>query len=169
LLQIGFDFGSSLMDEVMQALGMVSVGNNVDSVTTSNKNPSAIAIMPDIIGCSADGNDDDSDTATETGSDSDTETETETSPTFPHKSTSLQPSGPTTPTSQDGITELGQRLPNANIRSPRGIPGFNNGNSGIIGRLSTHESVVSDKLVESDVGEVNPLRRLRQNPLMFTR
>jgi hypothetical protein len=95
------------MDEVMQALGMMSNGKSPDC-TKDDRKPALVDKMRDVVD---DSDDDSSDTATETGG-SDRENEIATTPTSP---------------SDFAAVGFAKRPPNANIRAPRGIPGINKG------------------------------------------
>lgn len=173
------------MDEVMQALGMLSVGKSPEGSADEKTN---IAGMQPSVGLTdANDNDDESDTATETGSDSgsSTETETEAGAELPQLSpqnrvpllTTSSQSNAAVPsvgiaTPGDGLAGFQQRLSNANIRSPRGIPGVDAGSLAGTSRLCANETRVVNKPTESEVNEgavvdANPLRRLRQNRMMF--
>lgn len=206
------DFGQSLMDEVMNALGMMTA--NADSLdlptsVSSPSQPTVPVVEPALPVNSAkiislennsssnhqpngedeDDGDEDSDdnTPTETGSESGSETETEAEnntepavedPVAIEAVSSTPPPLPAQPPSRplyhssssqnseksavfvapsSSSSSLTRPSANANIRAPR-IP--------VTGRITTAQSQAAN---DNDEEIVNPLRRLRQNPLMFSR
>lgn len=167
----------------MQALELVSAGKSSSYLNVENAATEADVVASDAsdVGhTTADDDDDGSDTATETGSGSDTETETNSAPP-PHRSVLSRPppqcetTNPPLTAKSSSLTRDGcsqQRLANANIRLPRGIPGIINENTS--NAPTTRDVVNNSKPVKSEPNdsasaEINPLRRLRQNPLVFNR